>query len=470
MRGISVGVGIILVQTGAALAAPGITQPACGALEAWGAHVNADAYNVAPRLTLPKAFEDTQVVPLFGLGVLAWTPEDLQAANQLLTKCYGEAGKRRDGAAAGALANANRALQGLVPRTNAALQKAKADAEPLKQQIAGLPDTPELDRGLATLLKVNPAQPDITPFRALPQGIADPLWRLASQVLPVLENGERETLFKSLGERRAAIQSGMASTAESTIASAPADADGMIQLIGVMPRVAALYDTAARTRLAQSASDRLKQINDTLRQAKPPVWVPPSCIDLYRWSSSNNATAGIPVGGRNVLNGLGLDAGGDHMAIGREHGPGDFGTLTSRRCSTAASHARLLLVIEGESEQVAKGRERALHRVRFGLFERVLVGFAQGSPSPVANPAALPANDAVASAHSDPHARRIGAGPGIPSAILPDALAPDDFAIPPIEAENAVLRRSRSRRLDWRQLPEISSTPVRGALAFWRRS
>jgi len=228
MRGISVAVWIILVQTGAALAAPGITQPACGALEAWGAHVNADAYNVAPRLTLPKAFEDTQVVPLFGLGVLAWTPEDLQAANQLLTKCYGEAGKRRDGAAAGALANANRALQGLVPRTNAALQKAKADAEPLKQQIAGLPDTPELDRGLATLLKVNPAQPDITPFRALPQGIADPLWRLASQVLPVLENGERETLFKSLGERRAAIQSGMASTAESTIVSAPADADGMI--------------------------------------------------------------------------------------------------------------------------------------------------------------------------------------------------------------------------------------------------
>lgn len=36
---------------------------------------------------------------------------------------------------AGALASANRALRGLVPRTDAAPQKAKSDAEQLKQQI-----------------------------------------------------------------------------------------------------------------------------------------------------------------------------------------------------------------------------------------------------------------------------------------------------------------------------------------------
>jgi len=32
------------------------------------------------------------------------------------------------------------------------------------------------------------------------------------------------------------------------------------------------------------------------------------------------------------------------------------------------------------------------------------------------------------------------------------------------------LRRSRARRLDWRQIPEISSTPAQGPLAFRRRS
>jgi hypothetical protein len=283
------------------MAAPQIKQPACGALEAWGGHVNAENYSVAPRLELPKALEDAQVAPLFGTGVLSWTPEDLQAANQLLTKCYGEAGKRRDAAAAGALANANRALQGLVPRVNAALQKAKADAEALKQQIGALADSPELDRGLAALLKANPAQPDITPLRALPREIADPLWRLEGQVLPVLANTERETLFKSLGERRAAIQSGVASAAEKTIAAAPADADGMIELMAVQQRVATLEDAGAKARLEKSADDRLKQSGDALRQAKPAAWVPPSCLELYRWSAGNNATAGVTVGGRGVM-------------------------------------------------------------------------------------------------------------------------------------------------------------------------
>jgi len=301
MRGISVAVGIILVQTGAALAAPQIQQPACGALEAWGAHVNAEAYNVAPRVALPKAFEDAQVVPLFGIGVLAWTSEDLQAANQLLTKCFAEAGKRRDGAAQGALANANRALQGLVPRTNATLQKAKADADALKQQIAGMPDSPELDRGLTALLKVNAAQPDVTPFRTLPREIGDPLWRLASQVLPVLASADAEALLKALGERHEAIQSGIASAADKTIATASADADGMIQLIAAQQSVAALDDAAARSRLQESAGDRLKQIADALRQATPPAWIPPSCVELYRWSAAANANAGFPIGGRTVM-------------------------------------------------------------------------------------------------------------------------------------------------------------------------
>src|SRR5258708_5888808 len=270
MRGLLLAAAAALALPAAgALAAPQIKQPECSPLEAWGTRVNAENYSVAPRLDLPKALEDAQVVPLFGVGVLVWTQEDLQAANQLLVKCYGEAGKRHDPAAAGALANANRALQGLVPRVNAALQKAKLDAEPLKQQIGALPDSPELDRGLAALLKANPAQPDVTPYRTLPREISDPLWRLASQVLPVLAHSERENFYKSLGQRHAAIQSAAASAAEKSIAEASADAGGMIELMAVPQRVAALDDASVKARLETSAQDRVKQIGDTLRQAKP---------------------------------------------------------------------------------------------------------------------------------------------------------------------------------------------------------
>src|SRR5260221_12463019 len=97
MRGLLLAAAAALaLPAGGALAAPQIKQPECSPLEAWGTQANAENYSVAPRLDLPKALEDAQVVPLFGVGVLVWTQEDLQAANQLLVKCYGEAGKRHD--------------------------------------------------------------------------------------------------------------------------------------------------------------------------------------------------------------------------------------------------------------------------------------------------------------------------------------------------------------------------------------
>jgi len=39
-----------------------------------------------------------------------------------------------------------------------------------------------------------------------------------------------------------------------------------------------------------------------LRKAQPAVWVPPSCIDLYKWASAPNATQGTNLAGRNVWN------------------------------------------------------------------------------------------------------------------------------------------------------------------------
>ena len=290
-----------LALPAAAQAAPQIKQPGCDAMAAWGSHVNAENYNVAPRLQLPKALEDAQVVPLFGVSVLDWTQEDLQAANQLLTKCWNEARAHRDGAAVTALANANRALQGLVPRVDAALHKAKADAEPLEQKIAGLPDSADLDRGLAALLKIDPVRPDAAPFQTLPREIADPLWRLATQVLPVLANGERGRLFKSLGERHAKMQSGIAAAAEKSIASAPEDADGVIALIAAARQVAAVDDANARARLLKTAGEKAQKVRGMLRQAKPAAWVPPDCLDLYRWSSAPNAGTGVNVGDRGAI-------------------------------------------------------------------------------------------------------------------------------------------------------------------------
>ncbi len=51
----------------------------------------------------------------------------------------------------------------------------------------------------------------------------------------------------------------------------------------------------------EAADGRLKQIGDTLRQAKPAVWVPPSCLELYRWAGGDQANAGVAIGGRVVM-------------------------------------------------------------------------------------------------------------------------------------------------------------------------
>ncbi len=221
---------------GTAFAAPKIQQPACAALEAWAAQVNAETFNVAPRLQLPKAFDDSRMIPLFGASVLSWTPEDLSSANQTLTQCYAEAGKRRDAAAAGALANANRSLQGLLPRVNATLQKAKTDADGLAQQIAALPDSPNLDRGLAALLRSNPAQPDVTPYRGLPREIGDPAVASCIAGVPGDDvDGDRSSdaagRLSPTGTRR--FRHGSAVSRTNPWQRLPADASGMIDLMAV---------------------------------------------------------------------------------------------------------------------------------------------------------------------------------------------------------------------------------------------
>src|ERR1700731_3391819 len=169
MRSVLALVIVWLLLAGAALAAPQVKVPGCDLVNPWAARVNAESFNVAPRLALPKAFQDADLVPVFGAPVTTWSDEDVKAVSQGLVTCYQDAGKRRDQAAIGALANANRALLGLVPRVNAALQKARVDAATVKQQIDALADSAELGRALEALVKGNPTAPDANQFRTLPR-------------------------------------------------------------------------------------------------------------------------------------------------------------------------------------------------------------------------------------------------------------------------------------------------------------
>src|SRR5438105_5013275 len=105
------------------------------------------------------------------------------------------------------------------------------------------------------------------------------------------------------------------------------------------------------------------------------------------------------------------------MSIGRHYGPCEPWGLTRDRRSSATPHTHLLLIIESEAEQVAERRERALHRIGLSLLESILMGLTEGRSCAVTNPAALPGDNAIARTYSYPHARRVGAGPGIPPAV-----------------------------------------------------
>jgi hypothetical protein len=290
----------LVAVVGSAAEAAQLQIPDCSALAAWGARTTSpEQFNIAPRFPMPKAFQDADFVPVFGAPVIAWTMPDVQAAGQALQKCFQEAGARRDQAAANALANANRAIQGLVPRLIATLQKARADADTAKKQLDALPDSPELGRALEALVKGNPAAPDGNQYRTLPREIGDPAWRLANANM-LLPDPDRAALAQALGARSTAMQAGLASGTEKLIAEAPADAGGLVALIEARQRLAGLSDADARARLSKAADDRMQTIRDGLRHASPAVFVPPSCLELYRWAAAPGAASAVGVGGRGV--------------------------------------------------------------------------------------------------------------------------------------------------------------------------
>ncbi len=289
----------LLTSSGVAAAAVQVKPPACDAINAWAAGVVAtDTYNVAPKLTLPKAFQDTQLVPVFGVPVLAWAPEDQQAVSAALVKCYQEAGVRKDAAAVAALANANRYV-GTVSPTNAALKKAQTDTAAAKQTIDALPDSADLANAIDILEHANPAAPDPNAYRGIAQPVTAAVWRVAVAGV-YLGDTDRAPLYQTLAARGAMIETGLTNDANAGIAAATPDAAGILAVMQARQKFSAIGDAATRTGLYKTADDKAQQIRDSLHQAKPAVWVPPSCLDLYRWSSAPNASTPVALAGRGI--------------------------------------------------------------------------------------------------------------------------------------------------------------------------
>lgn len=283
------------------IAAHQITVPACVGLQPWAASVDvADTYDVAPVLKLPKALQDDALLPVFGVTALAWSKEDIQSASKALTACAVEAKKQRDKPTLDAFTAANYAIVKLLAATIAYAEKAKADAATLRAAIDALPDTAELDRGLQVLTEADPAAPAAGAYQGLPREVVDPLWRFAA-VARTLPHAEREAIYAAFAERRGTIQASLGGDIRTSIAAAPASADGALALMQIRQGLSKLAETETRRDLEAGVEARLEEVQTTLRAASPPGWIPPDCPDLYRWSGAPDAQSQIQLGPQRSL-------------------------------------------------------------------------------------------------------------------------------------------------------------------------
>lgn len=280
----------------AAIAAPQITVPACDGLTSWAATVDpADTYPIAPALPLPKALTDERLVPVFGQPPLAWTGEDIKAASGALTACYREAKKAGDKPGMAALAVANAAVAKTLAKSLVAVAKARQTIDAQRASLVGLPDSTELDRGLAALLQVDPAAPNLQAASGLPREIVGPLGYIA-KFLPYFPDTDREELFAGFAERRASIQAAAIETLTAELAAAPATADGLIVLLQLRQRIGAMAPSDALSAVDSQAAARTDEIRTALLQASSTAWVPPDCSTLYGWSGAADAQQTVGLG------------------------------------------------------------------------------------------------------------------------------------------------------------------------------
>lgn len=289
-------VATILAAGPHALAAPQIAVPDCPMLTAWAATVDPnDTYAIAPALPLPRALADEALLPVFGIGALAWTSEDVKAASGGLTACARTAKQQGDKPAMDALGAANAVIAKTLGRTLAAMAKAGKTVETQRAAIDALQDSPELDRALGVLVGVDPAKPNLQAAAGLPREITGPIGAIA-KALPHLHDGDREALFAELAGRRTAMQAAMSGSLGDEIAAAAETADGVVALLQIRQRIATMAASEAIAARDQEAADRTDAIRTALRQASPALWVAPDCLDLYRWSGAEGARENVRLG------------------------------------------------------------------------------------------------------------------------------------------------------------------------------
>ncbi|MGD9537288.1 MAG: hypothetical protein AB7P52_05960 [Alphaproteobacteria bacterium] len=273
-----------------------IATPDCATFGAWAAAIDAeDTYNVAPKLTLPRALEDARLLPVFGVSALDWTKEDVGAAGTLIKTCGAEAKKAGDATQMQAMKSAGWLLGKALPKAQGTIGKASADAEAQKAALVALPDSAALAKGIGALLALDPAAPDAKALGSPPREIGSPLARLAKDLV-ALPDATRETLFAALAERRDAILNGLAAAVTGAIDTAPADADGVLAIMAARQGLAGAGPSAQLDAAMPASEGRMAAIRDSLRAAAPPQWVPPACTDLYRWSGAEGATEMRPLG------------------------------------------------------------------------------------------------------------------------------------------------------------------------------
>lgn len=272
-------------------AAGNLTIPDCDTLQAWVAADSDDHLRLAPDLSISPALAEEQLVPVFGLKITEWDPEDIKAARAAAHECYQQARRGDNKQAAPAFRAARTLIARGVGRTSQRVTRAREMVAERRAAVDALPDSPDLAAGISMLVDAQSyADTDRRAFNSLPQEVGGALENLYN-ALRHYPDDEREALYTGLAERAAGIRAGLLDDAAAAIAAAPDSAAGLLAVrhtaFEVKQRTAG-SPTGEAAEVLDAATERAAAIEATLAQ-RDDAWRPPSCAALYRWGGAPGA-------------------------------------------------------------------------------------------------------------------------------------------------------------------------------------
>lgn len=273
-------------------AVAGLTTPDCDVIKAWAEPADRkDVLPYTPRLKIPRALTDAQLVPVFGQPVGEWSAKDISSINRTITGCDRAARRARDREASTAFRRARTLIASDLRRAARSVDRARKIVEALRKTIAALPDSTTLYRGLSLLVDAGSyAAIDHRALHSLDRTISQPLGRLYA-TLRDYPDAQRQALFHNLAARRDDIRKTALEQAAARIAEAPADAGGLLLVRRTAFEAQRDYggaDGKATAPISTAADRRAAEISTALTQEKG-IWRPPSCEALYRWGSAPDA-------------------------------------------------------------------------------------------------------------------------------------------------------------------------------------